>query len=270
MSVPVDKLPPRRRAGFVPTDSLQRARQPAEAIFAARHFAAKRAGFLLRELARQQASDSVQAAVDGGDAAELSEITTGDGAFVPVEVDIGFDTAGFVDPAEVERQVAEAEARGRTQAAAEFAAALDQSIAVLDAAGRELLKMQSEMERKMIVPLAQSSLHIGSELARQALLGEAQLAQYLESVMAAMGGTSGEVAREHLTLRLNPQDVIVLERAQYKPETLTLVADPTVPAAGVIVNGGDKVVDDRFENRLRDMREAVLAAVAELQRESLS
>jgi hypothetical protein len=43
-----------------------------------------------------------------------------------------------------------------------------------------------------------------------------------------------------------------------------------VPAAGVIVTGGDKVVDDRFENRLRDMREAVLAAVAELQRESLS
>ena len=108
MSVPVDKLPPRRQAGFVPTESLQRARQPAEATFAARHFAAKRAGFLLRELARQQASDSVQAAVDGGDAAELSEITTGDGAFVPVEVDIGFDTAGFVDPAEVARQVAEA------------------------------------------------------------------------------------------------------------------------------------------------------------------
>jgi flagellar biosynthesis/type III secretory pathway protein FliH len=270
MSVTVDKLVPCRQAGFVPTDSLQRARQPAETTFAARHFAARRAGFLLRELARQQASDVVQDAVDGGDAAELSATTTANGAFVPVEIDIGFDTAGYVDPAEVERQVAEAEARGRAQAAAEFAAALDQSIAVLDAAGRELLKMQSEMERKMIVPLAQASLHIGSELARQSLVSEAQLTQYLESVIAAMSGVRGEVPREHLTLRLNPQDIIVLERAQYKPETLTLLADPTVPAAGVIVDGGDKVIDDRFENRLRDVREAVLAAVAELQRESVS
>ena len=270
MSSVVEKLSRRRQAGFIPTDTLQRTRQPAEAAFAARHFAAKRAGFLLRELARQQASGGAEFGMAGVDTAEVVEISSIEETFVPAEVDVGFDAAGFVEPAEVERQVAEAEARGRAQAAAEFAAALDQSIAVLDAAGRELLKMQADLERKMVVPLAQSSLHIGSELARQALLGDAQLTRYLESVMAAMSSHSGEAAREHLTLRLNPQDVLVLERAQYKAEALTLVADPTVPMAGVIVNGGDKVVDDRFENRLQDMREAVLGAVAELQREFVS
>jgi len=41
-----------------------------------------------------------------------------------------------------------------------------------------------------------------------------------------------------------------------------------VPRAGAIASSADKVVDDRFENRIRATQEAVLAAAADLLRET--
>ena len=71
-----------------------------------------------------------------------------------------------------------------------------------------------------------------------------------------------------ITIRMNPEDVVLLDRSSRKPEYLRLVADAVVPRGGVIAASGDKVVDDRFENRFHEIREAVLAAMAELRREA--
>jgi len=260
----------RASSAFKPAGDLPRGRSGAEIAFAARHFAVRRAGFLLRELARQQA---------GPANAEFSEFTTVTSAEafdegmadgdpeMPFEVVSLAEVPGGVSADEHARLVAEAEERGRTTAASEFAAALDQAIAALDTAGRTLSQTQAEYERNMVVPLAQASLHIAGELARQVLADEAGLAQYLESVSATLEQSRVDDADSLITIRMNPEDVALLDRASRKPEYLRLLADAVVPRGGVIAASGDKAIDDRFENRVHEIREAVLAAMAELRRE---
>ncbi|NBO74524.1 MAG: hypothetical protein EBU76_09650 [Gammaproteobacteria bacterium] len=261
----------RATGAFKPAGNIPRGQGGAEATFAARHFAVRRAGFLLRELARQQ-----EAPAD----AELPEFATitsaedfaegmasGD-AEMPLEVVSLAEMSGGISTDDHARLVAEAEERGRMTAANEFAAALDQAIAALDTAGRTLSQMQAEFERNMVVPLAQTSLHIASELARQALVDEQGMARYLESVSATLAESRSDDALSLITIRMNPEDVVLLDRSSRKPEYLRLVADAVVPRGGVIAASGDKVVDDRFENRFHEIREAVLAAMAELRREA--
>jgi hypothetical protein len=69
---------------------------------------------------------------------------------------------------------------------------------------------------------------------------------------------------------MNPGDLEVLERASRRPEFLRLVPDPLVPSGGVTASGGDRMVDDRFENRVREIRELVLAAAADVRLEGPS
>jgi flagellar biosynthesis/type III secretory pathway protein FliH len=71
-------------------------------------------------------------------------------------------------------------------------------------------------------------------------------------------------------VRVNPEDLAVLERASLRPSSITLIADPLVPRSGAIASSENKVVDDRFENRIRFAKEAVLAAAADLLREAPS
>ena len=126
----------------------------------------------------------------------------------------------------------------------------------------------------MMVPLAQASLQIGSELARQALADASGLQRYLESVTTALqpGNSDADPAavKPVVEVRVNPEDLAVLERASLRPSSITLIADPLVPRSGAIASSENKVVDDRFENRIRFAKEAVLAAAADLLREAPS
>jgi len=266
----------RQRGAFVPASSVRRHDAPAAATFAARHFAAKRAGFLLREYARQRDNP-------GEALPELAVITPGnafgDESFEfepigdePIEIVAIEDNSAGPSTEEIEQRIAEAEQRGRELAQAELAAALDQAMAALDAAGRAIAETNADLERRLVVPLAQASFSIGSELARQVLADGEGLQRYLAAVSAAVNPQGTEPASTNgiaaLEVRLNPEDLAVLELASIRPSSLRLVADPLVPRAGVIATGGDKVVDDRLENRLREMREAVLSAAADLLREA--
>jgi len=271
----------RQRGAFVPASSVRRHDAPAAATFAARHFAAKRAGFLLREYARQRDNP-------GEALPELAVITPGnafgDESFEfepigddpigdePIEIAAIEDNSAGPSTEEIEQRIAEAEQRGRELAQAELAAALDQAMAALDAAGRAIAETNANLERRLVVPLAQASFNIGSELARQVLADGEGLQRYLAAVSAAVNPQGTEPASTNgiaaLEVRLNPEDLAVLELASIRPSSLRLVADPLVPRAGVIATGGDKVVDDRLENRLREMREAVLSAAADLLREA--
>ena len=268
----------RERGPFVPADPMRKAEPESQQRFAARHFAAQRAGFLLREHRRQQTSP-----IDAADA------PSADGAFRDALGGTGHDlsemrsdtiappgppVATGVPHEEVERLVAEAEQRGRAEGQAALVTVLDQAIAALDAAGRAVGETQDGLERRWIVPLAQASLHIGGELARQSLTDAGGLQRYIEAVTAALRprdhGADHDSPASPVEVRLNPEDLAVLERASFRPAAITLVADPLVPRAGAIASSDDKVVDDRFENRVRFAKEAVLAAAADLLREAPS
>lgn len=260
----------RPSGGFRRAEVFCREKSSVETTFSARHFAARRAGFLLRELARQYEQPPSQ---------ELSELTTITPAVTATAVPA--DGAGEIaapvppvpagpSPEEIEHLVTEAEERGRSRAMAELTTALDQAISALDAAGRNVVQMQGEIERQMVVPLAQASLHIGSELARQALLDAPGLGKYLDAVAASMANATEGRTESPIVVHMNPGDLAILERASRQPEFLRFISDPLVPSGGVTASSGDKVADDRFENRLREIRELVLAVAADIRREGAS
>lgn len=256
---------------FVPFDPMRRPDAASTPNFAARHFAAKRAGFLLREHRRQQAAPPADAAPAAANGDAVTDVQAVERMPEPAGA---LASAPGIPPEEVERRVAEAERRGRDEGQAALAAALDQAIAALDAAGRAVAEAHRDLERRWVVPLAQASLHIGSELARQVLTAPAGLQRYLETVTAAIGADGADPRSDAVAIpiqvRLNPEDLAVLENASIRPSVIKLVADPLVPRSGAIASSDDKVVDDRFENRVRFAKEAVLAAAADLLREAPS
>jgi flagellar biosynthesis/type III secretory pathway protein FliH len=267
-----------KRAPFVPVDTLRKSEADPTGQFAARHFAVKRAGFILREYARQQ-EGPLSASIN--DDAQLA--TIGSSIELPTSEfvnDLSANSSTSGQPAsgipqeEVDRLVAEAEQRGRDSAQAEWIATLDQAIAALDAAGRAVGDAHRDLERRMVVPLAQASLQIGSELARQVLADATGLKRYIESVIATIqpGNTDADLsaATAMVEVRVNPEDLALLERASLRPSSITFIADPLVPRAGAIASSENKVVDDRFENRLRFAKEAVLATAADVLREAPS
>lgn len=269
MADPTSKLL-KQPGPFVPFGPMCRPDPSSTPNFAARHFAAKRAGFLLREHRRQQAvpSDDAPVVATSDAVADVQTVEQVQGSAGALASSPGIPLE------EVERRVAEAERRGRDEGQAALAAALDQAISALDAAGRAVAEAHRDLERRWIVPLAQASLHIGSELARQVLTEPAGLQRYLETVTAAIGAGGADLgsvaAAIPIQVRLNPEDLAVLENASIRPSAIRLVADPLVPRSGAIVSSDDKVVDDRFENRMRFAKEAVFAAAADLLREAPS
>lgn len=267
-----------KRAPFVPVDTLRKSEADPTGQFAARHFAVKRAGFILREYARQQEGPLSASINDDAQTATIgSSIELPTSEFVN---DLSANSSTSGQPAsgipqeEVDRLVAEAEQRGRDSAQAEWIATLDQAIAALDAAGRAVGDAHRDLERRMVVPLAQASLQIGSELARQILADASGLQRYIESVIATIqpGNTDADLsaATAMVEVRVNPEDLALLERASLRPSSITFIADPLVPRAGAIASSENKVVDDRFENRLRFAKEAVLATAADVLREAPS
>jgi hypothetical protein len=267
-----------KRVPFAPVNSIRKPDADPAGQFAARHFAVKRAGFILREYARQQ--EDPRTAVTSDDAQSTTLQSLKESSRDELVADVSFESATSPQPIsgisqeEVDRRVAEAEQRGRELAQAEWVAALDHAIAALDSAGRAVGDAQRDLERRMVVPLAQASLQIGSELARQVLAEGPGLQRYLESVTAALqpGPADSQSSSTHpsVEVRINPEDLAVLERASQRPSSVTFISDPLVPRSGAIASSENKVVDDRFENRMRFAKEAVLAAAADLLREAPS
>jgi flagellar biosynthesis/type III secretory pathway protein FliH len=266
-----------QRVPFAPVNSIRKSDSDPAGQFAARHFAVKRAGFILREYARQQEDPRTASVSDEAQSATIESFK--ESSLDNLAAEASFEPSASPLPSgisqeEADRRVAEAEQRGREAAQAEWVAALDQAIAALDAAGRAVGDAHRDLERRMVVPLAQASLQIGSELARQALADASGLQRYLESVTTALqpGNSDADPAavKPVVEVRVNPEDLAVLERASLRPSSITLIADPLVPRSGAIASSENKVVDDRFENRIRFAKEAVLAAAADLLREAPS
>lgn len=257
---------------FVASETLRRRDSDGTASFAARHFAIRRAGFLLREHAKQMAApaqfaDDIAVITPADDIPELLIEPVVDSSSEEL-VDLMPIEAGPTEE-EIAARIAEAEQRGRNAALAEMASALDAAMLALDAAASELAKKQASLEREMVLPLARASLDIGAQIARQNLQSEEGLARYLQVVQFALDEASDSSAGETqiVLARLHPEDVALLERANERPANIRLQADPLVARGGVILGAGDKVIDDRFENRVREIREAALSAAAEVMRD---
>lgn len=257
---------------FVASETLRRRDSDGTASFAARHFAIRRAGFLLREHAKQMAApaqfaDDIAVITPADDIPDLLIEPIVESSSEEL-VDLMPIEAGPTEE-EIAAKIAEAEQRGRNAALAEMASALDAAMLALDAAAGELAKKQASLEREMVLPLARASLDIGAQIARQNLQSDEGLARYLQVVQSALDETSDSSAGESqiVLARLHPEDVALLERANERPANIRLQADPLVARGGVILGAGDKVIDDRFENRVREIREAALSAAAEVMRD---
>jgi len=267
-----------QRVPFAPVNSIRKSDSDPAGQFAARHFAVKRAGFILREYARQQEDPRTASVGDEAQSATIESFKESSLGNVAVEASFEASTnflpSSGLSQEEVDRLVADAEQRGREASQAEWVAALDQAIAALDAAGRSVGDVHRDLERRMVVPLAQASLQIGSELARQVLAEASGLQRYLEAVTTALQPENSDedpsAVKPVVEVRVNPEDLAVLERASLRPSSITLISDPIVPRSGAIASRDNKVVDDRFENRVRFAKEAVLAAAADLLREAPS
>lgn len=240
---------------FRPSLSVKPRETDPQSAFASRHFAARRAGFLLRELARQQQEAEA--------APEIEEIQ--EAVIEPAE--------DFAATLEAERQaeearhaqaVQEAYQRGRAEAFAEVAQGLDQAILALDAAAQALAEREARLERDLVVPLAKAGVDIAAQLARQKLATPEGLAQYLDAVQAALNDQGDDVVT--VTAHLHPDDLTLLDRANIKPQHLRLLPDPLVSAGGVMLSATDQVIDDRFESRMREVREAALGTAADVLR----
>lgn len=260
---------------FLAADVLRR-RDDEAAAFAARHFAIRRAGFLLREHAKQQAEPPApyeeEAVITSAE--EISELVVESLGETGINSAVEVAAVG-VSEEEIAARIAAAEQaaeqRGREAAMNEIAAALDSTIVALDAAAQALDTERARLERDCVVPLARAGVELGSQLARQALATPTGLERYLELVAETLTEKAQTdaslVSSAPIFVRLNPEDVALLERANRRPELLQFQADPLVARGGVILGRGDQVIDDRLENRLCEVRELALSAAAEVLRD---
>lgn len=261
---------------FLAADALRR-RDDETAAFAARHFAIRRAGFLLREHAKQQAEPMIpseEAVITSAD--EIPELlieAIGD----PLDTTPPEVASAGPSEEEIADLIAQAEQRaeqrGREAAMEEIAAALDSAIVALDAAAQALDAERTRLERDCIVPVVRAGVELGSQLARQSLATPAGLERYLELIADTLAQKAQTDASALVTspvlARLHPDDVALLERANRRPAMLQFQSDPLVARGGVILGRGDQVIDDRLENRLREVRELALSAAAEVLRDPL-
>ena len=113
-------------AAFNSTETLQRRSEGLESQFTARHFAVRRAGFLLREYARQQSETDSPSELNSTEQAALDAKRAAEAVAAAAE--------------STEQTIREAEQRGRDQAIAELSTSLDQAILALDAAAAALVQ----------------------------------------------------------------------------------------------------------------------------------
>jgi len=246
-----------RRSPFEPVLLVSHEAISQEPVFSARSFAVDRAGFLLREFERQQSSSIGEA-----EASPVAAVP----ALSAEEEQRLVDTAKMEqDARELQLRVDESYKRGREEALAQLGTALDTAISAMDEVARGFAARQQELELNLVVPLAKAAVEMAGQLARQRLAEPDALAAYVETVIASSAGPGNEVSGP-MTVHMNPADIETLKRATTPLSHLSLVGDDLVVPGGASLRVMDKVVDDRFENRMRDVREAALAIAADLSR----
>jgi flagellar biosynthesis/type III secretory pathway protein FliH len=253
--------------------------------FSSKQFAANRAGFLLREYARQgiaPSADNTQAGglsqglnialqadpnntdavtaehLDGQKNQELRRQETLAALTVQVPE---FSAQGVAE------QVNSAYQDGRNAALHEMQSAIDQAMIALASAADALATRYQELEQQLIVPVAKSGVELAGILARRQLAKPEILQAYLEQVLSSL---SAHESTDVISVRMNPSDYQLLSGSLPAQTSLKLVEDAQVAAGGVLVSGGDQVIDDRFERRLREVQEAALAIAADVLRDQAS
>lgn len=257
------------QSAFKPSEMLRR--DPTRVSFSSKQFAANRAGFLLREYARQVIEQPPEPAVavesEGSSESAASESTAS--ADIKLERQRAA-TALLNEPIPefsaqtVANQVASAHQAGRTEALHEMQSAIDNAMVALSAAADALATRYAELERQLVIPVAKSGVELASRLARRSLADPETLKNYLDQVVNSMSHSESD---SMVSVRMSPSDYALLSKSLPADSHLKLVEDPQVSAGGVLVSGGDQVVDDRFERRLREVQEAALAIAADVLRE---
>lgn len=262
---------------FKPSEVLKR--DPNRAAFASKQFAANRAGFLLREYARQIITPPPVT-----NDPELAEITPAGVGLEEATAQMTVNEAAAIDliglqhqtlaalnepVAEfsaqlVTQQVQTAYQEGRSTALHEMQGAIDQAMIALTAAADALAKRYDELEKQLVIPVAKSGVELASLLARQHLATPEHLHAYLDQVLSNLNANDGN---ESISVRMSPTDYALLSKSLPAGSSLKLIEDSQVSAGGVLVSGGDQVVDDRFERRLREVQEAALAVAADVLRD---
>jgi len=253
--------------------------------FSSKQFAANRAGFLLREYARQGISPSDDISQSTVSSNTLDADLHNDQNHLS---STGVDQADQVEAREVRRQQtltaltshlpefsAQAVAEqvnnsyqdGRNSALQEMQSAIDQAMIALASAADALASRYNELERQLIVPVAKSGVELAGILARRQLATPESLQVYLDQVLSSL---SVHDSKDVISVRMNPSDYQLLSGSLPAETSLKLIEDTQVGAGGVLVSGGDQVIDDRFERRLREVQEAALAVAADVLRDQAS
>ena len=265
----------KRTSPFVPHSRSRAAGDTEKATFAARHFAARRAGFLLREYARQADAPIVEDLA--GSESKIEGIGVSDVSTISIEPKSDPDhELGTVDESQqpmpdIESLIASAESRGRAAAISELSAIMEASIVSLSSAAEAFSIAKDQLQSRLIITLSKGCVELAEQIARASLSTSEGFVSYFSNVVSA-AISSQRVASERLAdngsckVRMNPGDVERLMQSESKFPELQIVPDESVSVGGVIINIDNKVLDDRFEGRVQEVRDALEASTSEMVR----
>jgi flagellar biosynthesis/type III secretory pathway protein FliH len=250
-----------RRSPFEPVILVSREAVAQEPAFSARSFAVSRAGFLLREFERQHSTD--------GPAPDEASAAIADAISAEEESRRAEALQKEQEAQALQRRIDDSYRRGREEALAQLGGALDTAISALDEVARGLAVRQQELESNLVAPFTKSAVELAGQLARQHLASPDALALYVQTVIES-SGTPGSEVPGALAVHLNPSDIETLKRSSVLLSHVSLIADELVAPGGASLRVLDQVVDDRFESRMREVREAALTIAADMSRPARS
>ena len=243
--------------GFLGVDA------PAEkSRFAAVHFAARRANFILREhvKATEESNELKIPQEEAKPAQERPEAV----AKTLEELD---PNLRLIPESVLEQKVKEAEERGRNKAITEMGASVESALTALSLAGQEYDLARRELEKNIVIPFSKACIAAAEKIARFALETEHGMERYLAAVEAEViqADRGAPEQEEKYLIHLNSSDLNLLKNFSSE-RTSYLVSDDAISRGGALIKFGDKIVDDRFDNRLREIKEKLLALVSDLMR----
>lgn len=151
-----------------------------------------------------------------------------------------------IDTAQIERDARE---RGRAEGLAETAA-LRERLATL--------VLDLESERSRAVRIASAQIADAAVTAVSAWLGsEDRTARLAPTIQRWLGRCAGE---QNVTARVHPSDVEAM-KAAIGDAKIEVVGDPAFRAGDVVIRGGLFELVHRWDERLRELHELIVAAV---------
>lgn len=238
------------KKGFEPVASLRPAGSEPKP-FVTRALAARRAAFLIQSLA---APPPPPAAVEPPEPVAATE---------PEVVLETAEQRQLREQQAMQLLIDQAEQRGRLNAMNELGVALDALAQALETAGKQLASKQQELERMLVAPLAKSAVALAEQLARQQLQSPEGLAAYVEAVLASLSVVPSAPDSSY-TVLMNPADIETLGARAVALGSLRVLPDALVARGGISLRHLDEVLEDQFDSRLREVREAALGVAAQV------